>query len=82
LIDGAQKRDVLAVRRPSRARIRRGVIGNFPGRAAFGRSDPNVAVVVEIELVPGSIRDKRDPGRIGRPVRIEIVPILAIGDLL
>ena len=62
--------------RPAWAAIRALVIGDFREFATRGRDHPYVSVAVEIELLAGAVGYKSDARRVGRPVRVEIVPIV------
>ena len=57
------------------------MIGDLGQRAAVRGDDPHVGVVIAVELMTGAIGDEGDARRIGRPVRIEIVPVVAVSDL-
>jgi len=76
-----RKQDLLAVGRPPRAFILEGVIRNFGQRAPSGGNYPDVGVVAVVVGFPSAIRNESDACAVGRPLRIDIVPILPIGDL-
>src|SRR5271166_5036831 len=74
--------DFRAVGGPARHVVFEGMVGDLGERAAGGRDYPDVAVVVFIVLVTGAVGDEGDARGVGRPLRIEVVPIVAAGELL
>ena len=80
---GADERDRLSVRRPTRRVVRSGRRRHARQRAAIGGNDPHVGVAaVVVELVAAAIGDERDLRPIRRPLRIVVVPRVAVRDLL
>ena len=78
----AGKGDLAAIGRPARLCIFKLVIGNLRQSAAFGRNYPDVFIVALVVLLAGAVGYEGDARRIGRPLRIGIVPVFAGCDLL
>ncbi len=76
------EQDLLAVGRPAGHVVVEGVVGDFGQRATGGGDNPDVAIVAVVVFVAGAVGNERDAGAVGRPLRIEIVPIVAAGELL
>jgi len=73
--------DLFAVGRPAGAVVVEGVIGDFGERAAGCGNDPDVGVLAIVEGFSSAIGDEGDARAVGRPLRVAVVPVLAIGDL-
>ncbi len=80
---GRHVRDRLSVGRPARR-----VVGTF-GRgdlrqraAAVGADRPDIGIAAAVVLVSSSIRDERDARAVRRPLRIGVVPVVAVRDLM
>src|SRR5437870_5285108 len=81
IVNLAGEGNPLAVGRPTRLIIGFVVIGNFCELATFGADYPYISVAVLVVFFSGTIRNKRDPSSIRRPLRIAIVPVVALGNL-
>ena len=78
----ASEEDPLAVRRPAWTLIVESMIGDFGQCSTRRRNHPDVRVLAVVVGLSSPIGNKGDARAVRRPLRIGVVPILAIGDLL
>src|SRR5439155_17842433 len=82
IVNLAGEGNPLAVGRPTRLIIGFVVIGNFCELATFGADYPYISIAILVVFFSRTIRNKRDPGSIRRPLRIAIIPVVPFGKLL
>ena len=75
------EKNLRAIRRPAGSFALEGVVGDFGERAAVGGNGPNVGVVAVVVGFAGAVGDEGDARTVGRPLRVEVVPVLPFGDL-
>src|SRR5215831_14492345 len=82
LMNGSDKSDLLAVRRPSRSVVCFVMVGDLDQRSPGDWNHPYVGVAAFVKRLAGSVRYKRYPAAVRRPLRVRIVPVLSRGYLL
>src|SRR5580698_8812351 len=58
------------------------MIRDFGQRSTLGGDGPYVGIAVFVVFLAGAIRHEGDALAIGRPLRVAVVPVLAVGNLL
>src|SRR5580692_10629239 len=78
----ARKENLFSVRSPSRILVLEGMIRDFGQHSARSWNHPDVGVVAIVKQLSCTIRHKGYTRAVRRPLRISIVPVLAVRDLL
>src|SRR5215471_8463713 len=82
LVNRADERDALTVRRPSRRVVSFVMVGNLDQRSARRRDYPHIGVAAFVKGFASPVGYERYSAAIRRPLRVRVVPVLTRGYLL